>query len=540
MRLGISRPVAILYSGIRRDTGSLPDLSGVTLMHKPEDATDSPSPKNTADTPSAHRPARAVALDALRGLAVLMMVFSGIIPFDKPLPRWMYHAQEPPIWNGTEISHVFNPRLPGMTWVDLVFPLFLFALGAAIPLALAGRLQKGMSVWQTVGAMGQRLALLGWFAIYLQHIRPYTMRGNPDVTTWAVSLLGFALLFPMFTRLPSGWRPGFHWATRFLGFGGGVGLLFWLSARQYPAGGGFRLDRSDIILIVLANMACFGTGVWLATRRSLVARFGVLALLFALRLASGTDGWVHTLWDYSPVPWLFEWDYLKYLFIVVPGTVAGDLIAEWARARAEEEPRPLDGAWRARLIAYVAVAVSLTAVTLAGLEGRHLVPTTLAALGLGAGCVALTLRPLDATGRLLAALSRWGLYWLALGLVAEPFEGGIRKDPSTMSYYFVSSALALFLLASLTIVADGFGKRVWLRLLEGVGQNPMLAYVAMANFLWPLFAFAYPLYERTGWQIALDRAFPTPWLGVGAAALETLLLAVLVAVLTRRRLFWRT
>lgn len=36
------------------------------------------------------------ALDALRGLAILMMVLSGTIPFDGALPGWMYHAQLPP------------------------------------------------------------------------------------------------------------------------------------------------------------------------------------------------------------------------------------------------------------------------------------------------------------------------------------------------------------------------------------------------------------------------------------------------------------
>ena len=59
---------------------------------------------------------RAHALDALRGFAILTMVLSGVIPY-KVLPSWMYHAQIPPP------SHQFNPDLPGLTWVDLVFPL---------------------------------------------------------------------------------------------------------------------------------------------------------------------------------------------------------------------------------------------------------------------------------------------------------------------------------------------------------------------------------------------------------------------------------
>lgn len=70
------------------------------------------------------------SLDALRGFAILTMVLSGSIAFGDVLPAWMYHAQVPPP------DHKFVPTLAGITWVDLVFPFFLFAMGTAIPLAL--------------------------------------------------------------------------------------------------------------------------------------------------------------------------------------------------------------------------------------------------------------------------------------------------------------------------------------------------------------------------------------------------------------------
>src|SRR5271154_609810 len=83
---------------------------------------------------------RAFALDALRGLAILAMLLSGQMPFgEHVLPSWMYHAQEPPPtfqWNGS---------LPGISWVDLVFPFFLFSMGAAFPLALSKRMENGTS-----------------------------------------------------------------------------------------------------------------------------------------------------------------------------------------------------------------------------------------------------------------------------------------------------------------------------------------------------------------------------------------------------------
>jgi predicted acyltransferase len=64
---------------------------------------------------------RLESLDALRGFAILTMVLSGSIAFGGVLPGWMYHAQVPPP------KHVFDPTHPGITWVDLVFPFFLFS-----------------------------------------------------------------------------------------------------------------------------------------------------------------------------------------------------------------------------------------------------------------------------------------------------------------------------------------------------------------------------------------------------------------------------
>ena len=226
-------------------------------------------------------PRRAVALDAVRGLAILMMVFSGVLPWDNSLPRWMYHAQEPPPW------HKFNPALPGITWVDLVFPFFLFALGAAIPLALASRRTRGGPWWQPVVGAAQRLVLLVWFALYFEHIRPSTLSPHPTARTWATALLGWALFFPVLTRLPAAWPRWRVWAVRAVGWAGTTVLL---ASLRYPDGTGFQLHRSDIIILVLANMAFFGTLIWLATRGNTLLRLGVLPLFIALRLAASQPG----------------------------------------------------------------------------------------------------------------------------------------------------------------------------------------------------------------------------------------------------------
>jgi predicted acyltransferase len=187
---------------------------------------------------------RAYALDALRGFAILTMVLSGTIAY-RILPAWMYHAQEPPP------THTFNPHLPGLTWVDLVFPLFLFSMGAAIPLALSRRLAKGLARSKIILSILKRGFLLGTFAIVLQHLRPQVINPDPTPQTWWIALLGFFILFFMFARWPDSWSIGL---CRVLTLGAWCSAIILLACLRYPdgiAGGGFSVYRSDIILILL-------------------------------------------------------------------------------------------------------------------------------------------------------------------------------------------------------------------------------------------------------------------------------------------------
>ena len=32
---------------------------------------------------------------------------------------------------------------------------------------------------------------------------------------------------------------------------------------------------------------------------------------------------------FSPLPWMYQFSYLKYLFIVIPGSIAGEYLQEW-------------------------------------------------------------------------------------------------------------------------------------------------------------------------------------------------------------------
>ena len=85
---------------------------------------------------------RVYSIDALRGLAIIGMVLCSAIGFNSGLPAWMFHAQTPPP------TYEFNPSIAGLTWVDLVFPFFIFSMGAAFPFAMRRRLDSGMRPWK--------------------------------------------------------------------------------------------------------------------------------------------------------------------------------------------------------------------------------------------------------------------------------------------------------------------------------------------------------------------------------------------------------
>lgn len=472
-----------------------------------------------------HSPAirqRADALDALRGFAVLAMVLSGVIPREN-LPAWMYHAQLPPP------THIFNPKGPGLTWVDLVFPFFLFSMGAAIPLAISRRFAKGWKIGAIVGSILQRGFLLGAFAILLQHVRPTVIDPEPNPEKWWLALWGFCLLFLMFVRWPATWSPWLRYGLTIAAWI--TGILF-ISNLQYPKGGGFSLTRSDIILIVLTNMAVFGSLIWLLTRSNPWLRVGLMAFVFAMRLSSRTEGWVKLIWAASPAPWIFQFEYLKYLFIIIPGTIVGDLIGRWIEYSSPEEDNLLH--WSTfRCLGITLIMLSINLTLLVGLQARQVEQTTLITLAL---CLLgwLFLRnPGSITENLLNRLYHWGFYWLILGLLFEPYEGGIKKDSATMSYFFVTTGMAILTLMALIIMIDVFKQKRWLQLFIDNGVNPMIGYMGFANLIWPILVL-------NNWEPVILEMTSDPLTGFLRGVAYTFILALIVMVFTRFKLFLRT
>ncbi|MCX6137746.1 MAG: hypothetical protein NTV54_09660 [Ignavibacteriales bacterium] len=215
--------------------------------------------------------------------------------------------------------------------------------------------------------------------------------------------------------------------------------------------------------------------------------------------------------------------------VVLPGTIVGDLLHRHMRTPDTDEGTPSSS----RMSAFLFLMITMIVITLAGLFTRQVVTTVVA----DCMCCALGLFLLGKKGSGLEhhyrEVFQWGIYWLLLGLFFEAYEGGIKKDHPTLSYYFVMDGLAIAALLGFSVLIDVFKRRRYVSLLIGNGQNPMIAYVGAG-------AVVLPLMGLTGIDQWIGTISPAPWVGLAKGIFITTMVAIIAKFFTQKRLFWRT
>ncbi|WP_071145492.1 DUF5009 domain-containing protein [Bacteroides ihuae] len=465
---------------------------------------------------------RAYALDALRGYAIITMVLSATVAW-RTLPGWMYHAQTPPP------ERAFNASLTGITWVDLVFPFFLFAMGAAFPFSIGKRLEKGESKLRLIYEAVKRGMQLIFFAIFIQHFYPHVLSNPEDVRAWLLAILCFIVLFPMFMRIPikmSAWK---SLCVKMIAYATAVVMML---TTHYADDRIFDVAFNNIIILLLANMAIFGSIIYLFTMNNRSVRIGLLAILMAILLSAQVEGsWTQIIFNYTPLPWAFHFEYLQYLFIVIPGSIAGEYLLEWIKSN-DGNISSFESVNKWKAFGLIFLTLALIVINLVGLYTHAifmnllmnilLLVTGILLLRRGTGFIVLWRR-----------LFISAAFLIILGLCFEPFQGGIKKDPATFSYLFVTSGLAFMALLLLNIICDYFRCLKSTTFLVMSGQNPMMAYV-VGNL------FIMPVANLLGVASLLVYFNSNAWMGFLRGVILTALSVLVTMYFTKIKWFWRT
>lgn len=230
---------------------------------------------------------RVLSLDIFRGFAMAVMIFVNDVGEVRGLSRWTYHI----------------PRnIDAMSYVDMVYPFFLFAVGLSLPLAIAQRLRRDPSQLHLWGhillrcvallVLGLILANAGSTSHALTH-----MRGSQ----WAIlSLLGAILLWAVY---PKTFPPRLAWTLR------GLGALLLLAMvalfrRQLPTGQAGWIDFSYPEILGLIGLTYFAVCLlYVPTRRFLRAPLAWFAVLVLLNIGI-TARWL----PYPQPMYLFPFD----------------------------------------------------------------------------------------------------------------------------------------------------------------------------------------------------------------------------------------
>ena len=453
---------------------------------------------------------RIITIDILRGITIFAMILCANIGYNSDLPAWMFHGQTPPP------NYAFNPDVAGISWVDLVFPFFLFTMGAAFPLAMRKKLESGVSRWEITGSLFRRWLTLTIFAIVLGNAYAIGSSPRPALVKGIFSLALWGVMFMSLVRLKDEKK------CRLVNNAG----MFMLVVMAFLATDymGLTLSRwsTDVIIMILANVAIFGGLIWMFTKDNIRLRWLVLLFIIALKaLSSYTPEVLSWAPAMSSIGWFFSWGYLQYLVIAVAGSIVGDKLLEHSRSGASVQ---IDSYHiTAGVIALLAMLVQLW-----GLFTRHIVADFVISAVLLAVFAALTWKRRN----IMTWLGYFGFAFMLVGIIFDPIDGGITKDHCNLAYMLTTTGMTA--LTGAFVLALELKWQIKGRGLSGCGQNPMLAYTVTSFFTGPILT----LCGITAWLDAISVG--SPFWGVVRGLVFTLLMVAVTCFFTRRKLFWRS
>jgi heparan-alpha-glucosaminide N-acetyltransferase len=385
---------------------------------------------------------RLVSLDVFRGLVVAVMTLVNYLSSVKYVPAWAKHAPE---------------TTDGYTFVDVVFPAFLFMVGMAIPFALQRRLERGDSAVALGGKVLVRsmgLMLLGVITAN-EHLYAADAAVLSKPLWFSLALLCAMVLWssgpgasrrvPLTPALSRGEREegrrgsgGWRFQAS-LQTVAAVGLVVLLCLfRGHDEAGHLRwLQHSYWGMLGMIGWAYLTASIcWLVWRDNSTALLGTLAFMLALYIG-GRHGALDWL---GPVQRFVD---VGINFGTNPATVLmGVLVANCLRATGHE--RASSPKFK------VPPASDSGAASQSPKPGRHLERVKVMVLmGVGFYLAGMLLRPLH----------------------------GIHKSPHTEAYALVTGGICCVAFAAVYWLVDILQLRRGSGFLSALGQNALLAYL---------------------------------------------------------------
>ncbi len=345
---------------------------------------------------------RIASIDALRGLTILVMIFVNDVSGVHGAPAWM--------------KHFYPYDADGMTFVDIVFPAFLFIVGMSIPFAIGRRLDRGEqlgSVWKHILVRTINLLIIGVFMV-----NSYTISKEEGMN----SSLWIVLMY--------------------LGV-----ILVWNTAPREPG----RARKTILILR--------GVGIVLLTLLALVYR------------GPGEPGWIEMRTQWWGILGLIGWAYLVACICYTllrrnPPGLVGAIAVLYCIYAADRVG--VFSEWPLRQwIGFGSMLGSHAAITVSGiLLGSILTPQSpIASHGARIRWAFFYGLAMFVAGELLHTLKDTHAMWI------------LNKNAATIPWCLVSSAITVWVWIAIYWLMDVRGWKRWAIVLQPAGENPLFAYI---------------------------------------------------------------
>jgi heparan-alpha-glucosaminide N-acetyltransferase len=430
--------------------------------------------ENTLNLPDLPAQTRLTSIDVFRGLTMVIMIFVNALSEGSftisDIPAWLRHANPPNT----------------ITFVDVIFPVFIFIVGLCIPITLSRRLDKSKSQVQIWAHILTRTIILMIMGITMGNL--WYARGDP----YAVMIMG-----NLWNLQPAGRPLGMSinlWGVLLF-------ISFFLIWSRYPESKGFKRT------------------VFAATRISGVV---LLAYLLVVFRRDEDLGWLK----------FGEWGFWSWWILGIIGW--SYLVSCIIYMSFRRQPAGVMGCLGLLIFIYIGDSVGVFN-RFHFLDGvRHYVPfgpllgswPSMSTAGAIVGMLYIGNSPAQTAHKRIMWIIAFAAGLFIAGFLLCPIYGiSSGEGRATPTWALYSSAISCVIFAFLYLLLDVWGKKRWASFILPIGANALLVYL-LSRMIHPLFGLLHLDF--------INRYFNSGMPGILRTAILTALLVLFSRWLTTR------